>query len=225
MGCGKFDSKWKSLSYIYALAIPFVFVEPINLIKMELDLKKQISKVNNVFVMLRHLLRVLPLRWMVSWSGCCVVFFSAMLIHTWYSINCDCWNIKKPTIYKPTGYAKFLRAPSVLYEGMFHHLARPACHSDGFILKKNLKDWETFPIWWSCFSTGWWQITRTHLHESEDCARPRWNHPWISWPQQDSRTAAMIAIQDGKLLERGFLELRIGSNIHELQLPHSKANI
>lgn len=32
----------------------------------------------------------------------------------------------------------------------------------------------------------------------------------------------MIAIQDGKSLERGFLGLRIGRKVHERQIPHSK---
>ena len=97
MGCGKFWWLWSfsicgnhiqdscewwflkcttsnesSFLCIYALAIPFIFVKPINLTKMEHDMKTRQSETNNAFVMLRHLLRVPPLRWMVSWSRCCV---------------------------------------------------------------------------------------------------------------------------------------------------------
>lgn len=146
-----YDYQWKSLSCIYALALPFIFVKSINLIKMEPDLAKQTSKINNVFVMLRHLLRVLPLRWMVSWSGCCVFFFSEMLTYAYYMIFYKIVAVETSKIYIQTN--RICKIFSIPFCSLWRDVPPLG---DMF----RLSQWcpperlgFTFPIWWACCST------------------------------------------------------------------------
>ena len=165
--------------------------------------------------MLRHLLRVLPLRWMVSWSV--FFFFSEMLIYAYSMIFYKLWLLKhQKTIYKQTGYARFFQAPSVIDEGMFHHLATQACHSDGFIF-------EAFPIWWACCST---QVVKNHQDPSS----------W-KWRLCQSEVKSSLDILTSIRLENSSYDsnsgwqvvgerilkgLRTGKKVHERQIPHSK---